>query len=221
MTNLNRLAATDLVGPHDASRGDDFPGYAGRALRVATFITAIALVGCSGTSGDVAAGDQDVRPPDSQTSQPSGREPGGDDAGDSGEESGTQLALGDTYDEIRGGAQLVLTYDSGANAFTGTVTNTTAATLDRVRVEVHLSNGTELGPTTPMDLAPGQVHDVTLEATEASFSGWSAHAEVGNEEHGGESGENGEHDESGERGGEHDESGERGDEHGGREGRER
>ena len=33
---------------------------------------------------------------------------------------------------------------------------TTASTLRRVRVEVHLSNGIELGQTTPVDLAPGE-----------------------------------------------------------------
>ena len=34
--------------------------------------------------------------------------------------------------------------------------NTTNSILNRVRVEIHLSNGVELGPTTPVDMAPGQ-----------------------------------------------------------------
>ena len=96
-----------------------------------------------------------------------------------GEESGTQYALGDTFDEVRAGARLMLTYDPAANAFTGTVENTTDATLTRVRVEVHLSNGIELGPTTPVDLAPGQVHDIDLPASSQPFKSWSAHPEVG------------------------------------------
>ena len=99
--------------------------------------------------------------------------------GEAGEESGTQLALNETYDEVRAGARLVLSYDSTATAFTGRVENTTDATLKQVRVEVHLSNGTELGPTTPVDLAPGQATDVVLPAAGQSFTSWSAHPEVG------------------------------------------
>ena len=104
---------------------------------------------------------------------------GGDAGGESGEESGTQLGLGDTYDAVRGGARLIIAYDRGRNAFVGTVRNVTNGALERVRVEVHLSNGIELGPTTPVDLAPGQVVDVVLEASEQPFASWSAHPEVG------------------------------------------
>ena len=107
------------------------------------------------------------------------REGGEHGGGESGEESGTQLGLGDTYDAVRGGARLIIAYDRGRNAFVGTVRNVTNGALERVRVEVHLSNGIELGPTTPMDLAPGQVVDVVLKASEQPFESWSAHPEVG------------------------------------------
>ena len=96
-----------------------------------------------------------------------------------GEESATQYGLDDAYDEVRAGARLVLAYDRAANAFTGTVTNTTAGTLRRVRVEVHLSNGIELGPTAPLDLAPGESAAVRLEASDRPFAAWSAHPEAG------------------------------------------
>ena len=109
----------------------------------------------------------------------SGEHGNGSESGEEGEESGTQFALGETFDQIRAGARLILSYDSTANAFTGTVENTTGGTLSRVRVEVHLSNGIELGPTTPVDLAPGQVADVTLPAGSQPFASWSAHPEVG------------------------------------------
>ena len=102
-----------------------------------------------------------------------------------GEESAAQLAKGETYDELRAGSRLVLDYDEAANAFRGEVTNVSDAPLSRVRVEVHLSNGAELGPTTPLDLAPGESASVTLEAGTRPFETWSAHAEVG----GGDSGE--------------------------------
>ena len=66
------------------------------------------------------------------------------------EESGTELALDDTYDAFRYGARLYLIYNAQRNSFDGFVENTTETTLKQVRVEVHLSNGVELGPTTPV-----------------------------------------------------------------------
>ena len=127
-----------------------------------------------------------------------------------GEESGEQLAKDQPYDQERAGSRLVLAYDEQTNAFTGTVENVSAEPLSRVRVEVHLSNGVELGPTTPGDLAPGESRPVSLEASEKPFETWSAHAEVGGAQ--GEHGEHGQEGEGGEHGGEHEgrESGEHG-----------
>ncbi len=120
------------------------------------------------------------------------------------EESGTELALNETYDKVRNGARLVMNYDEETNSFIGTVENTTDETLKQVRVEVHLSNGKELGPTAAADLAPGDKRDIHLTATSKDFDGWTAHPEVGSDEHG-----DSEHDQEG--GGEHDSEG--GDEH--------
>ena len=75
---------------------------------------------------------------------------------------------------FRAGARLVLSYESAGNAFTGKVENATSDKLDRVRGEVHLSNGIELGPTTPVDLAPGQTVEVRLQASSQPFVSWSA-----------------------------------------------
>lgn len=111
--------------------------------------------------------------------------------GGEGEEKGTRLTLNEVYDEVRKGAHLILKYDKSSNSFIGTVKNTTNENLPRVRVEVHLSNGKELGPTVPIDLAPGMSKEVVLKATSKDFSNWTTHAEVGNSEHG-ESGEEGE-----------------------------
>ena len=108
-----------------------------------------------------------------------GEHGGSSESGEGGEESNTQYALSDMLDEVRAGARLILSYDSTANAFNGTVENTTGATLRLVRVEVHLSNGIELGPTTPVDMAPGQVIDITLPASSQPFTSWSAHPEAG------------------------------------------
>ena len=103
------------------------------------------------------------------------------ESGGGGEEGGgaNTLTPDETYDAVRSGARLILDYDAASNSFRGTLENTTQGALDRVRIEVHLSNGAELGPTTPTDMAPGEMMEVNLPATPASFTGWTAHAEVG------------------------------------------
>ena len=114
-----------------------------------------------------------------------GSEEGSEEGG--GEEARNLLTKEQTFDQVRAGARLILRYDTAANAFAGTVENTTNAILSNVRVEVHLSNGIELGPTTPVDLAPGQMISVTLPASAQPFDTWNPHAEVGpqgTEEHG-------------------------------------
>ena len=139
----------------------------------------------------------------------SGGESGGESAASGGEEgSGANtLAPDETFDMVRSGARLILSYDAPSNSFKGTVENTTNNVLGRVRIEVHLSNGTELGPTPPIDMAPGEVVAINLPATPASFTGWIAHAEVGSGGEGSQSG--GEHGSGGESGGEHGSGGER------------
>ena len=113
-------------------------------------------------------------------------------SGEGGEESNAELALDESYDQVRNGARLIMTYDAQSNSFRGTVENTTGETLKQVRVEVHLSNRTELGPTTPADLDAGEKMYVELAATSNDFDSWTAHPEVGGGEHG-HGGENGEH----------------------------
>ena len=148
----------------------------------------------------------------------SGEHSSGAQSGAGGEESATQFTLTDTFDDVRAGARLILSYDAATNAFTGTVENTTAAPLKQVRVEVHLSNGTELGPTTPVDLAPGQVIPVNLPATSQPFATWGAHPEVGASSASGESGggeQSGEHSSGGSESGEHSSGAESGEHRGG------
>ncbi|MCG8641141.1 MAG: hypothetical protein MI862_15510, partial [Desulfobacterales bacterium] len=113
------------------------------------------------------------------------------------EESGNTLSLNETYDVVRNGARLIMSYDKKTNTFKGTVENVTRNFLRRVRVEIHLSNGTELGPTTPVNLPPGKKVNVKLRATAKKFYGWTPHAEVGSGENGEEGNES-----SGEHGGE-------------------
>ena len=116
------------------------------------------------------------------------------------EESANQLTLAETYDHTRNGARLIMAYDAATNTFKGTVENTTNAVLQQVRVEIHLSNSQgpdptdpELGPTTPVDLAPGQKIPVELIAVAEPFDMWVAHPEVGPMSSGGGGEGGGEH----------------------------
>ena len=122
-----------------------------------------------------------------------------------GDEEGAYLPKMTGLDRIfANGARLVLEFDPGTQVFVGSVTNTTARTLPQVRVEVHLDNGTELGPTKRIDLGPGGTVPVELGAFGNVFNSWVKHPEAGMEQGHGVGGE---------------ERGEGAGEHGGREGR--
>ena len=99
------------------------------------------------------------------------------------EDSSIQYTTSQPLDEVRRGVRLQLRYDSIAVAFTGTVTNISEIALRQVRVEVHLSDGTELGPTASVDLAPSEHAPVRLSAARNVFETWTGHAEVGRGEH--------------------------------------
>jgi hypothetical protein len=71
-----------------------------------------------------------------------------------------------------------LAFHPASNAFVGTVENTTRQMLCAVRVEVHLSTGTELGPTERTDLLPGATTAVRLSTGGAAFDSWTAHPEL-------------------------------------------
>jgi len=157
-------------------------------------IFALAMTGCSNDGGsgnstsDSQTANRGEHDRDSAEHDGEGRgehdRDGDDHHGAEGEESGTELALNQKYNNTRNGARLILAYDAEDNSFNGTVENTTDKTLEQVRVEVHLSNGKELGPTTPADLEPGKTMDVKLAAQTKDFDGWTAHPEVGRGEHG-------------------------------------
>lgn len=127
-----------------------------------------------------------------------------DKHGEEGEESGKRFTKKEVCKEERKGTKLLLKYDAAALAFTGTVENVSTKVIKKVRVEVHLSNGVELGPTKKVDLVPGEKVDIKLSAKGQEFEWWSTHAEAGNSEHGHGAedahGEEGEHSEKSERG---------------------
>ena len=121
------------------------------------------------------------------------------------EEEGAYLPKMTRQDRVfANGARLILQFDPATQVFAGSVTNSTARTLPQVRVEVHLDNGTELGPTRRIDVGPGETVPVELGAFGNEFNAWVSHPEAGVEEGHGAGGEEG---------------GEGAGEHGGREGR--
>jgi len=103
--------------------------------------------------------------------------------GEEGEESGEKLILTDTYNHVRKGVRLVLAFHNASSSFIGSIENVTDKTIKKVRVEVHLSTGVELGPTERKDLAPGEKSGVKLEAKGHVFEWWTTHAESGSSEH--------------------------------------
>jgi len=113
------------------------------------------------------------------------RREGGEEGHNEGsEEAGTEFAKSETYDQTKYGVRLVMKYDEAKQAFVGSISNTRSTELTRVRIEVHLSNGVELGPTKPVDLAGEESKEFTLDASGQVFSAYSAHAESGSgEEH--------------------------------------
>ena len=184
MTIKNLMTRTFLIGP-----------------ALAAMLFAGLLIGCASDngsgegreSGGAAQEVSERRGGESAGEHGSGGESGGEGsegAGGGEEATANQLAPDETFDMIRSGARLVLSYDAASSAFAGTVENTTNSVLTRVRIEVHVANGPELGPTTPIDLAPGQVAPVSLSYSQP-FTGWVAHAEVGSSEGGGSEGAEG------------------------------
>ena len=78
----------------------------------------------------------------------------------------------------RRGARLVLTFNASRNAFIGTVENTTEEMLCAVRVEVHLDDGTELGPSARNDVQSSGTIEVELPTEGQGFETWTAHPEL-------------------------------------------
>lgn len=94
------------------------------------------------------------------------------------EEDNAMLGLDETYQQVRKGIRLTLSYDSEASSFTGMVENTTQDALTSVSAGVKLSNGTELGPTSPVDLSSGESQSIELDADGETFDRWKAHSEM-------------------------------------------
>jgi hypothetical protein len=100
------------------------------------------------------------------------------------EELENGIQLDQAYDETVEGIHLILTYSAEGKVFEGTVENVSGELQERVRILIHLSDGTELGPATMVELAHGEKRNVMLKSESSSFKSWSAHSETGAGDHG-------------------------------------
>jgi hypothetical protein len=74
---------------------------------------------------------------------------------------------------------MILRYHKASESFSGMVFNVTEKPIQAVRVEVHLIDGSVLGPTPRMDLGPGQKGDILLSTGGQSCKLWKDHVESG------------------------------------------
>ena len=162
---------------------------------VAVITVALVMFGTACATGDKGQEKTTTQTEEIQTQGEEGEHTHGEQAhehaeegehvhGEEGEESGEKLALTDTYDHVRKGVRMVLAFHNASSSFIGTIENVTDKTIKSVRVEVHLSNGVELGPTERKDLAPGEKSGIKIEAAGHVFEWWTTHAESGSSEHG-------------------------------------
>lgn len=164
-----------------------------KLLMAFSVIIAFSLGACNSGSGEKSEKEKSkVEAESGEHTHEAGDTSHSHESTEGGEEDGIQFSKSEVYDEVKKGTHLILKYNAEANAFMGTVENTTDDLIENVRVEVHLSNGLELGPSTPVDLKPAGKVEIKIDAGEKEFETWSTHAEVGNSEHNHEGGE-GEH----------------------------
>ena len=143
---------------------------------IAMSLFAIACVAATGVGEHSESAGEHERGAGEHAESSEGEGPEGE--GGEGEESGVYIGADETWDAVRRGARLVLEFDAAADAFVGTVRNTTDALLCGVRVEVHLRQGVELDATPPANLQPGEASDLNLPARGQAFTSWTAHPEM-------------------------------------------
>lgn len=95
-------------------------------------------------------------------------EGGGSEIGaESGDEASPPIPINQPFSGTFGNQNFSFAYDALDGAFRGTVENPTAAFICESRTEIHLGSGgqvVELGPTIPVNLAPGSTQKVVMSA---------------------------------------------------------
>ncbi len=149
-------------------------------MRPATTLRSTALMGILllGTTScadpeDGADGEIDATAESEAVESPTGTSRASTQEG--GQGSSAYIARDATWEGVHEGVRLVLRFDEESGMFTGTLLNSTDSRICAAQAEVHLGDGTELGPTDPVDLAPGESMPAALEAEGEGFTTWTAH----------------------------------------------
>ena len=157
-----------------------------KIVLIFTMLFSMVLISISCTKDDVGTGGEG--PEGAEFGSTSGEGPEGPEGagGEAGNESGMRWNIDETADEIVNGIRLILSYNTSTSTFVGTVENVNTTIAPQVRVEVHVEDAAtnssqEFGPTTPGDLAPGQIRNVSLQIPSGTtFTQFTMHPEVGN-----------------------------------------
>lgn len=141
-------------------------------------------VGSGGEGGESGEGSGEGGEGSEGGGEGSGEGGEGNGNGETGNESGTLWDRTATADETVNGIRLTLSFDEASQSFVGTLENINTVAVPQVRVETHVfdavGNSIEYGPTTPADMAPGEIRMVTLPAPNAgAFVQFNMHPEVG------------------------------------------
>lgn len=111
---------------------------------------------------------------------------------------GALYSSAESATEIMNGLKLTLTYNQASGNFIGTMENINTNVVPQAMVEVYVTNdnssSTTFGPTTPIDMQPGEIINVVVPADQSvAFTGYKIHpAPVKASDEGGEGSEGGE-----------------------------
>ena len=109
--------------------------------------------------------------------------PGGT-SDEKGQETDMMWGINDLAEELVNGIRLILIYDAPSGSFKGFIENTTIDVVRQVRVKVEIfdasGNSKVYGPTSPVDMASGDVRNVTIPAPQSgNFETFKMYPEVG------------------------------------------
>lgn len=88
--------------------------------------------------------------------------------------SPSSFAKSDTLSNTSRGVALTLYFDEVSGTLTGTLENTTEEALCGISVTASSENGTDFDTTEPTDLQAGQSTNVTIDASNITFTNWNA-----------------------------------------------
>ena len=104
----------------------------------------------------------------------------GEGGAESGDEASPPIPINQPFSSTFGNQNFSFAYDAIGGAFRGTVENPTAAFVCESRTEIHLGSGgrvVELGPTIPVNVAPGGALKVVMSAQGYVLDMYSLHPE--------------------------------------------